>query len=130
MSPKAEGGSTRAELTAWSAVLWMELQSRESELGVVQFSLYTALTSDSRRSPALPEYLLWPAVVGLIFCALDFLACIASFIAIRSQEGYHAKNGQKATRELRRKHVIRKALAAVASQQRAHGRVASQRDGD
>ncbi|ORY38929.1 hypothetical protein BCR35DRAFT_327495 [Leucosporidium creatinivorum] len=65
-------------------LLWMELESRDT----------------------LPDYLLWPAIVGVVFCVLDFLACIAAFIAIRSGEGYHSKNSQKAAHELRRKHVI------------------------
>lgn len=58
----------------------------------------------------LPSFLFGPGIVGVVFCVLEVLACVACFIAIRSGEGYHSKRStvDPTSNEMRRTYIVSK----------------------
>ncbi|GAA5845473.1 hypothetical protein JCM9279_003046 [Rhodotorula babjevae] len=54
----------------------------------------------------LPRYVMTPAVVGAICCALYGIACVACFFLLQKYDNYHERKSGSSARELKQAHPI------------------------
>ncbi|GAA5935402.1 hypothetical protein JCM3775_006263 [Rhodotorula graminis] len=54
----------------------------------------------------LPRYLMGPAIVGAVCCALYGIACVACFVLLQKYDNYHERKSGSSAHELKQEHPI------------------------